>query len=73
MRPTIGDERIKITIRITITRMSPQQNCHVPGSARVFLTLVPGCYTYQTSYRDSAFLTAGAEEPIFRFGQGSRR
>ena len=36
MRPTIGDEqikikiRIKITIRITITRRSPQQNCHAP-------------------------------------------
>ena len=29
MRPTIGDEQIKITI--TITRRSPQQNCHAPS------------------------------------------
>jgi len=34
MRPTTGDQRIKITIRITITitRRSPQQNCHAPMS-----------------------------------------
>ena len=30
MRPTTGDQRIKITIRITITRRSPHQNCHAP-------------------------------------------
>ena len=29
MRPRIGDEQIKIMI--TITRRSPQQNCHVPA------------------------------------------
>ena len=32
MRPTTGDQRIKITIRITITSRSPQQNCHAPMS-----------------------------------------
>jgi len=33
MRPTIGDEQIKIKIRIT--RRSPQQNCHAPGARPV--------------------------------------